>query len=69
MLRVLGALAKGFTALCMVLLFFVFLGLLWLIGKFAGVLALGFLAFVLAYVLVCECWDAVKRHWAKREGD
>ena len=43
MLGFLGAVIKGFTALCLVLLFFVGTGLLVLLYKFAGVLALGFL--------------------------
>ena len=61
MLKFLGALVKGFSALCLVLLFFVVLGLLVLLFKFAGVLALGFLCCVLAYVLIDEIWDAIKK--------
>lgn len=65
MLGFLGAVIKGFSALCLVLLFFVGIGLLVLLYKFAGVLALGFLCCVLAYVLIDEIWDAIKKRWAK----
>ena len=65
MLRFLGALAKGCIALCLVLLTLVGIGLVVLLYKFAGPIALGFLVCVLAYVLVDEAWNAVKKHWAK----
>ena len=68
MLGFLGVLTKSFIALCCVLLFLVALGIIALLFKFAGVIALGFLLCVLAYVLVCECWDALIRHWAKTKG-